>query len=135
MKVTQHACERYIDRVKPYLTVKQARAELERLLEMGTVRGQPCWHKAVHVDEESVPDFYVELSDGIACPVRDGWVITVLTRAGMTEGSRSYRNRKKKQRRQAVRLRSSMAQGAHIRAREGKANRAKSRRLPPDVAA
>lgn len=132
MNVTRHACEKYVERVKPYLTVKQARAELERLLDAGTVCGQPCWHKAVR--EDVLPDFYVELADGIACPIRHGVVMTVLTRAGMTEGARAHRNRAKRQRRNRHRAVSD-DQGRKARGREGKSNRAKSRRLGPDIAA
>lgn len=101
MKVTDHAVERYRDRLqKEHLTVDQARFELYHLLKLGRRTGRLAWHDP-ELATFPPPDFFVEVSDGVACPVVNERAVTVLVRAGMGEGARARRNRKRRSRQTA----------------------------------
>jgi hypothetical protein len=97
--LTAHAIERYRDRVKPHLTFGEASAELRRLLRHATVVSErPSWSNDRYEDAT-----YVVLSDGIALVVRSdqyaaGVAVTCLTRAGVSDETRTKRNRRRPRR-------------------------------------
>lgn len=83
--------------------LEQCREEIERLLPEATRVRDVDWH--ITGDEEkgwNEPDYYVELSDGIALAVCHNVAVTCLTRGG--SGS-AFREFKKHQRQKKVRHR------------------------------
>lgn len=77
MFVTDHAVERYIERVKPHLSDAEAREELKRLLPLAEVdRHGPPW-----CSDPGRADSFALLSDGIVFPLLHGRVMSCLTRS------------------------------------------------------
>lgn len=109
LSVTAHAADRYVERVKSHLSRREATRELLRLADAGSwEQERPEWLKP----SEARADAYLLIADGIALPLfqtgPDRYAVTtVLIRAGQSDGSRKYRNRLRKRRRQRVRSRGS----------------------------
>lgn len=96
--IAQHAAERYVERVKPCLTVSAAAAELIRLAELAGDPGEkPAWVRNDERREQM--DGWLTICDGICLPLRragDRLVAqTVLTRAGLSPEARAARKRAK----------------------------------------
>jgi hypothetical protein len=91
---TNHAVERYIERVKPALSAVVARQELEALIEMSLPSSPtpPAWLSAFEPDTEA----FLELSDGIAGAVKGNTVTTILVRATDAPVVRQLKRRRKK---------------------------------------
>jgi hypothetical protein len=95
LRLTSHAVDRYLERVKPALTPAAARQELLALLRGAVVTDQrPGWAKPSLEDCS-----YVEISDGIAACVQSGSVTTVLVRAGLAPEHRQRRKEAKRKKR------------------------------------
>ena len=102
--LTSHCVERYVARVKNHLTLPQAEAELRRLVAMA---GEPqADHPWPIRDWERTPedaDAWLVICEGIALPLMKrpgGFTATsCLTRAGLAEGARAYRNARNGRRR------------------------------------
>lgn len=95
IRVTDHAIERYVDRVKPCLTIDQAREEVRRLFEtvVGFSKAPPYWHAQ---GRERTPfELYAMVGDGIAFGIKDGLAITCLTRGGYSDEVREAQNTRK----------------------------------------
>lgn len=93
--VSDHAVERFQERVKPALDLDAARTELEALVRAAEKPSseQPNWHV------KAVPcSLYLHLSDGIACTVKDETVTSVLTRASEAPDAKAAKKREKKKR-------------------------------------
>lgn len=98
--ISDHAVDRYIERVKPTLTRREATKDLRRLARsVGTITAErPEW-----VGESCYVDGWLLLGDDIALPVLKtpgGWLAkTVLARGVLPPGVRRMRNRAKAARR------------------------------------
>jgi len=92
--ITEHATERYVQRIKPALTEDQAQTELRRLLDMAGEPSEcePAWAKPYFVQEA---DAWVEIAPGIGCPIsiekRCYRVLTVITIASCPPAAREAR--------------------------------------------
>ncbi len=105
MTVTDHAVRRYIERVKPTMSLKAARAEVERLLLTAeTTTVAPVWAGR---EEKGDARTFAIIAPGIALPITEtGVALTCLTNGTLSGATRSRRNRMKAQersRRQAKR--------------------------------
>lgn len=110
--VSEHAIDRYIERVAPGMVDR--REDVHELIirlvrvDAHTRPRVPDWvyrdptqpNEAVGVEQWAV---LVEL--GIAFPLRDGWVLSTLTRAGLSEHQREKRNQRRAHRRAARKFR------------------------------
>lgn len=99
VSLSEHAVERYQERVKPALSREQAMADVVRVLALADRRGAaPAW-----VTSERDAHEWRVLADDIAFPVRDGVVVTCLTRSQpgdvlreeRSEGGPRHRRRRK----------------------------------------
>lgn len=102
--VSRHAVERYVERVKPCLTFDQARIELEALAQMDAELSPapPGWKNG---GVEYPDTAYSEPCPGIALALRDGLVVTVLTRAENSVEVRESKRAERRRRKRAKRLR------------------------------
>jgi endonuclease III len=99
LSISQHAVDRYQERVRPTLDTEAARTELEAVLSMDPERinEAPEW---VHVCETKA-DYYLEVADGIVAPVAQGHVLTIITRGGSHPEHRARKMETKRRRRAA----------------------------------
>jgi hypothetical protein len=72
--VSNHAVERYVERVKPHLGEKQAREELEALSRLGERTGKPYWFLGY-----TRADFYLQIGPEAVAAVKDACLTTVVT--------------------------------------------------------
>lgn len=96
--MSNHAVERYVERVRPTLDLESARGDLIRLLNSGAAvieYERPAWCGG---DDEPPADWFLLVADSFACPVRNGCAITVMARGTVSEGTRAYRKQAKKNR-------------------------------------
>lgn len=102
--LTNHAVERYVERVKPTFDFSEARRELQRLCDLAgePSRERPDWHFLPEHATEAA-EFYLTLSDGICAAVKGTDVVTVLTRGGSSPAHRA--NKRERKRRQRARRR------------------------------
>lgn len=92
--ISDHAADRYAERVRPTMDRKQASVELARLLrDFGRRVPWPEWHGDTEFEPGRPGRFCLEVSDGIVVvvdPASAGgsWplAVTVLTRGGNGEG-------------------------------------------------
>lgn len=99
LTVSQHAVDRYQERVRPTLDTEAARTELEAVLSMDLEQfSEPPEY--VHVCETKA-DYYLELADGIVAPVARDHVLTVITRGGSHPEHRARKMETKRRRRAA----------------------------------
>lgn len=112
--MSEHAVDRYLERVKPALDLAAASEDLVRMAQScgEIVEDYPDW---VFNLRELVGDDYFDselehrhvavlmLGDDIALPLverrNDLLAVTCLSRAGLPEGARAYRNRKNRSKR------------------------------------
>jgi hypothetical protein len=98
LDVSDHAVERYIERVRPHLTMQRGRFELERLVrnEGVILDAPPAWvHESDDVDRRA--DAWVEIgSTGLVCPVYRRIVLTIMHPGGMSTTVRERRNERKR---------------------------------------
>jgi hypothetical protein len=101
VKFTDHAVRRYQERVRPTLGLGQCRRELTALAEMA---GEPSlkpppWLTGIDTGNES----YLELAEGICAPLKNGYVVTVMTAADIPphekEARRAAKRKRKRERR------------------------------------
>jgi hypothetical protein len=95
IRLTNHAVDRYIERVKPALDRDAARSELQALVRAAGEPSseQPEWHA------REVPcSLYLEISDGIVATVQEQAVTSVITRGGSGPDAKERRKREKKKR-------------------------------------
>lgn len=100
-KITDHAVDRYIERVKPLLTKELARREIEALLatQGGEINPQaPSW---IPFESRAERDFtgWIELSDGIALAFMANRAVSVFVRSGVSPTYRAHRRAAKKRKR------------------------------------
>lgn len=125
--ITEHAIERYIERVRPALDKDAARAEVTRMCASVAVITTviPEWiapwrrHKGT--------DAYLMLGEDIAMPMTGDTALTCLTRAQEEATSLAYQRKARKAIKGAAKARSS-DQGKKARGRAGKDNPTKRRR-------
>lgn len=103
--LTVHAIDRYHERVKPGLSRVDAKADLERMLDLAEVVDvRPCW-----AGEGHQADRWLTLGEGIAFPLVDNagttYAVTCLCNAGLSEQGRERRQRRKRARRERANLR------------------------------
>jgi hypothetical protein len=80
VRLTQHAIDRYRQRVDPTATPAQARLVLGRLVCLGRVRSTPRhWMRHVHKTPGLLYVYWAELP-GVCALVLDGSLITLITR-------------------------------------------------------
>ena len=114
LHVSDHAVERFNERVRPTLDRPAAKRELLRLVslaERSTV--PPDWH----LKEEHDAD-YLHLSDGIACTVKGRSVTTVLIRGSHSDLHRAERKRRKAKKRAEKRWQNGLNRGRQRRQKE-----------------
>lgn len=107
MIVTDHAVERYIERVRPMLTPRDARMELERLVRTEGVilEDPPDWVYEAE-DRDRRADAWIAIGDtGLVCPVYRRMVLTVMHPGGMSTVVRERRNARKQSKRARARER------------------------------
>lgn len=98
--VTQHAAERYVERVKPALTVSAAAVEVATLAELaGDPSEKPKW--VANDERRGQVDAWLTICEGICLPLyhkRGRWIArTVLVRAGLSPERRESRRQKKQE--------------------------------------
>lgn len=104
--ISDHACARYAERVRPGIATKQARKEVEALVAMarGETQDDAPWSTDFHADA------YLILSDGVCLaltPERGVLVaVTTLTRAEVSPAQRAEKNKRRRQRARARKTRS-----------------------------
>lgn len=89
--ITKHAIERYIDRVRPAFSFKQAEQDILKILGAGTYTHQdepPPWKPSEYAHVTS----WLMLGDDVAFPIVDGKLVTCLTNAGLPPSMRVHRN-------------------------------------------
>ena len=97
--VSDHAIQRFHERVKPALSLDAAKRELEVLVRLAGIPGhKPDW---LYLPEEATraTDAYLTLSDGIVAPVVGRHITSVITRAGSNATHRANKNRARAKRR------------------------------------
>lgn len=101
VRVTDHAVERFQERVRPTLDLAACRRELLRLT--GACAPKPLPPAWKHHDPQIRPDsLYAELSDGVCAVLTPrGHVLTIVTRAGSGAQHRQNKNELKARRRRA----------------------------------
>jgi hypothetical protein len=72
--VSNHAVERYVERVKPHLGKRQARQELQALANLGERVGKPSWFLGY-----GRADYYLQIGPEAVAAVRDCCITTVVT--------------------------------------------------------
>jgi hypothetical protein len=97
VRLSTHAVERYVERVKPHLGYDEAFEELRALVKGGRGGPPPAW-----APEAPVGEVWLHVSDGIALPLvatGTGWLAeTVLIRGGVAGFTRERRNDRRKRR-------------------------------------
>jgi hypothetical protein len=124
LRVSPHAAERFVARVRPGLSVTEGARELARLSALGKLQRQaPPWLRT-----KQRPPFYLVLTPDIAIPVdvaSDGstyYARTVLTRSIARSLTRQQQRRRVRHQRRAIReMRSELLTRArrHRRRRRG----------------
>lgn len=120
--LSNHALDRYIDRVKPQLTRETARAELEALIALaGSVQTEAPTFAPHDVSYgKATASHFLAVSEGIALALvvkqtRAGepvyLAVTCLTRYGLSENGRTRRNERAAKRRARRRRRHRMEKG------------------------
>lgn len=104
MIATDHAVQRYQERVKPALDAAACKAELEALLAVAPEVERPAWC-SVDANAGHPADRYLELADGILAAAAGGICVTVMVRSGLGERERANRNRRKARERRRKRRR------------------------------
>jgi hypothetical protein len=94
IKLTRHAIDRFNERVRPTLEPDQAENELHRLLALGQRVEHLDWYFCD--DPSEMPDYFLELSDGIALAIKNGYAMTCLTRGGFADAAREFRHQKRR---------------------------------------
>ncbi len=100
--ITDHAVQRFIERVRPGFGPLAARAELGRLLRTyGEMSGEPPWFAEREVERQ--PDAWVRVDDDLFFPcrrmsTRTLVVDTVLTRGSISQLTRDERNARRRKR-------------------------------------
>ncbi len=86
---SQHAVERYIERVKPCLDRDRAWAELKALAPLGEIVTQrPAW-----AGTGDAADGFLCLCDCVCFPVINGLAVTCLVRGSLPKHTRLARNK------------------------------------------
>ena len=99
LRITLHALERYIERVRPGFTRREAHKDLKALLAVAAPSGRPEWCRG------DIPtDTWLVVADSIAFPIHGGAVVTVMTRGGLTDSERAARNVHKSRKRKRHRF-------------------------------
>lgn len=132
--LTDHALERFQQRVRPGLTFEQAEDELARLLEEFGEWGEcPDWYDG----DDFLSARWLWLGDDIAIPVQPSeWgdcecTVTILIPSGFRPGARLHLTRAKRNQRQARRAREDPSKRREA-AREQKQHRTRQRRWKED---
>lgn len=114
-RLTRHAVERYMERVKPALGELIARQELDLLFDRAEVVDRPpAW-----INEHQNSPFWAVLSDGIVAAVSStGYVTTVMIRGGASEEARAFRRSRRRRAREEHRFGDKNRFGWRGRARE-----------------
>lgn len=105
VRVSEHAIDRYIERIAPGMVdnrgaVRELVVRLVRT-ECHTRKYPPEWVNLYdNAPSETVgaTHWAVLVNMGIAFPLRGGWVLTTLTRAGVSSEARERRNEKRARR-------------------------------------
>jgi hypothetical protein len=102
--VSDHAADRYVERVKPSLTRKQARREIEGLAKLAGEPQPYCRYAPEQMEFEA----YLELAPGIAIALRPHdrdtmLVVTTIIQGSSTPGEVRRRREEKRKRKQKSR--------------------------------
>jgi hypothetical protein len=105
VEITDHCVERYVERVKPDLELRVARAELEQLKQVGTVTSRaPVWAR-----EATPAAYYLMIGSDIVLPLAGGrngwWASTCLVFTGISDLARDRRRALKSSKASAKRAR------------------------------
>lgn len=113
VRVTRHAVDRYVERVRPTLTYDEGFEELRRLVQWKVPQRLPVW-AAESLGDDRDDVLAVEISEGIVMVVEratslkgvDCWLgTTIIVPGGLTEARRERRKQKKAARRERARAR------------------------------
>lgn len=136
--VTRHAAERFVERVRPAMAVRDGGVELARLLrEFGARVEKPAWLEHLELEGEA---FLVGVSDGIVvvcvpAPAGNRWpqAMTVLTRSSLGDANRRARQRGRRQYRGAKgRLKAKTSQDRQKTRAERRERRPRARDWSPE---
>jgi hypothetical protein len=118
IRVSEHAVERYIERVKPTFNLKTARAEIERLLE-----GQEPVPYVEYVHRREMFDAFIELAPGICLCLRhlSSDTMEAITTTIRTGATPAERQRKRKEKRERKRRSQAQKNRERFARREGRA--------------
>lgn len=100
LRLTEHAVERYAERVRPSLERPQVEAELRRVLPHASWGERPDWHYDGG-GLGAIADRWLLLGDGIAFAVQGRIAVTCITRSVRSEKARARSNAFKQQRRRS----------------------------------
>jgi hypothetical protein len=122
LELSAHACDRYVERIRPALERESGARELARLIcEQGRLVADPPGWLAERQRAEPA-DAYVVVGDDLVLPVRISGgrfpvavAVTCLDRSGVSELARAGRNRRRRAR--AARRRDRRAGGTQPRRR------------------
>lgn len=104
MKLTNHAVEQYVARVKPAFSFDQAKREMQALLDLAldppsTRPPDWTWPDPEHRGQE-----YLVVSDGVCLVIGGAAVVTCLIRGERSAERRAAKNEKKALRRKSKRF-------------------------------
>jgi len=104
IEITYHCVGRFHERFRPALDVVRARVELERLIEHGTIEGEPPEWMARTMRQRA--DAYLIVGDDLVLPLASAGPLgekliakTCIGRGGISELARARRNRRGRERR------------------------------------
>jgi len=120
--LSQHAIERFNERVRPTLDRLQAEEELRRLLPFAQEVRDLDWHVDIY-KYEAPPDYYLEISDGIALAVHGRTAVTCLIRNATSQRVRDKKSAKRKRRQKRSQARRSTQKLDQKYARYGRRDR------------
>ncbi len=121
VSLTDHAVERYIERVRPGLGYPAAKADLLRLIEQhGVMVDRPDWYSPGRTTQA---DRFVQVAPGVLLPcmvMQAGRLraMTVICHGHVSDAHRADRNARRRARKRA---RSSKARTGYLLPREGEA--------------
>lgn len=103
IRLTDHAIQRYQERVKPHFTLDEAQVEARRLLEYFAAiqTERPNWFDDATGEHDQPFDGYAMIGDGIAFPLRGSRAITCVTVGSMGDEARTARNHRRRGRQRA----------------------------------
>ena len=95
LRVSRHAVERYHERVRPSLSLDRAERELRRVVDVAVFAPRPEYASSLNIDPGNE---WLVLGD-VAFLVRDGALVSCITRGSIGDELRERRAERKRERR------------------------------------